>query len=77
MTGKTANATPAGSLKYHEVLREADRLLKLRADPREWIESDLQIRTKDRRVVPFRFNAVQADYYLRRTSRDLILKPRQ
>ena len=77
MAGKTTNATLTGSLKYREVLREADRLLKLRADPREWIESNLQIRTKDRRVVPFRFNAVQADYYLRRTSRDLILKPRQ
>jgi len=55
----------------------AEGLLALRADPRPWIEANLEIRTKDQRIIPFRFNRPQADYWPCRTSRDLILKPRQ
>jgi hypothetical protein len=52
-------------------------ILELRADPRRWIESTLQIRTKDRRVIPLHFNPAQVDYWQHRTARDVILKPRQ
>jgi hypothetical protein len=52
-------------------------VLENRRDPRGWIERNLQIRTKDRRVVPFMLNAAQVDYYEHRTRRDVILKPRQ
>ena len=54
-----------------------EALLAMRENPRPWIETNLQIRTKDRRVVPFAFNAAQVDYYDHRTRRDIILKPRQ
>ena len=49
----------------------------MRLDPKPWIEANLWIRTKDRRVVPFVFNAAQIDYWEHRTLRDIILKPRQ
>jgi len=52
-------------------------MLESRRNPRPWIERNLQIRTKDRRVVPFVFNPAQVDYYEHRTRRDAILKPRQ
>ncbi|MFB3883353.1 MAG: hypothetical protein ACE149_18965 [Armatimonadota bacterium] len=52
-------------------------MLERRRNPRPWIERNLQIRTKDRRVVPFAFNSAQVDYYDHRTRRDIILKPRQ
>ena len=52
-------------------------MLEARQNPRPWIERNLQIRTKDRRIVPFVFNAAQVDYYEHRTKRDVILKPRQ
>ena len=55
----------------------AARILDLRGDPRPWIEQNLWIRSKHRRVIPLHFNAAQADYYEHRTLRDLILKPRQ
>ena len=48
-----------------------------RTNPRPWIEANLWIRTKDRRVIPFLLNAVQADYYGRRSRWDMILKARQ
>ena len=53
------------------------RVLADRSDPRSWIEANLRIRTKDQRIIPFQFNWPQLDYWPRRTSRDLILKPRQ
>jgi hypothetical protein len=63
--------------KLHEYARRAQAILALRADPRPWIEQNLCIRTKDQQLLPLALNAVQADYYHRRGSRDLILKPRQ
>jgi len=48
-----------------------------RRNPRPWIEANLWIRTKDRRLIPFVFNAVQVDYHGGRTAWDMILKPRQ
>ena len=56
---------------------ELATLLELRRSPQPWIEANLWIRTKERLVVPFRFNAAQLDYYTHRTARDVILKPRQ
>ena len=41
------------------------------------MEANLQLLTKDRRVIPFVLNEVQADYYEHRTPWDIILKPRQ
>jgi len=61
-------------------LRLRDRMaaeLDRRADHRAWIEANLQLRTKDLRVIPFKLNAVQQDYYRHGTRRDIILKPRQ
>jgi hypothetical protein len=52
-------------------------LLAARRDPCPWIEANLQIRSKDRRIIPLRFNWAQVDYYGHRTPRDVILKPRQ
>jgi hypothetical protein len=57
---------------------EALRLeLAARANPRNWIERNLFIRTKLKTVVPLRLNNAQVDYYEHRTNRDIILKPRQ
>jgi len=53
------------------------RILALRKDPRAWIEANLQIRSKDRRIIPLRLNGPQTDYYEHRTSRSIILKARQ
>ena len=47
------------------------------AGVRGWIEANLALRDKQRRVVPFRFNPVQARFEGERTGRDLILKARQ
>ncbi len=46
-------------------------------EARAWIERHLWIRTKDKRVVPLRFNPIQEAYWQARTNRDLILKYRQ
>ena len=63
--------------KYLALADRAQRVLDMRNDPRPWIEANLFIRTKDQSVIPFRFNAVQVDYYENRTNRDMILKGRQ
>jgi hypothetical protein len=55
----------------------AERVLSMRNDPRGWIEANLFIRDKQRRVIPFRLNWPQSDYYQHRTAFDVILKPRQ
>ena len=55
----------------------AQRLLDRRRDPRAWVEANLFIRDKDRRVIPFRLNPAQVDYHQHRTCFDAILKPRQ
>jgi hypothetical protein len=62
---------------YLTLAAEAERLLALRDDPRAWIEQHLHIRTKSRRLLPLHLNPIQAQYYQRRTRRDIILKPRQ
>jgi len=49
----------------------------MRGDPRPWIEQNLWIRTKERRVIPFELNWAQRDYCEYRTPWDIILKPRQ
>jgi hypothetical protein len=67
----------AGVDKFTALADYAEWLLDRRRDPRPWIEENLWIRTKDRRVIPFGFNAVQQDYYAHRTPWDIILKPRQ
>jgi hypothetical protein len=61
----------------HALESEAARELAALGDPRQWMERNLHIRTKCRRVIPFLLNSVQSDYYDGRTQRDIILKPRQ
>jgi len=63
--------------KYLDLIERAERILKERNDPRPWIEENLWIRSKDRRVIPFRFNWPQDHYWGYRTPFDVILKPRQ
>ena len=46
-------------------------------DIREWIESNLWLRDKERQVIPFELNWAQQFYYQRQTPWDIILKPRQ
>lgn len=46
-------------------------------DPRYFIESNIWITDKNSAKAPFVFNEVQADYYERRTRRDLVLKARK
>jgi hypothetical protein len=62
---------------YRHALGEIDRVLGRRADPMGWIEDSLSVRTKSREVMPLRPNAMQLDYYRRRTNRDVVLKGRQ
>ena len=49
----------------------------MRLDPKPWIEANLWIRDKQRRVIPFLLNWAQLEYYAHRTARDIILKARQ
>jgi len=67
---------PAGN-KFLALADWAEGVLALRADPRPWIEANLWIRSKDRRIIPLHLNAVQRAYWSRRTAGDIILKPRQ
>lgn len=46
-------------------------------DTRKAIEGIFEITDKHRKIVPFRFNPVQARYYEAQTNRDIILKARQ
>ena len=62
---------------YRHALGEINRVLERRADPMAWIEASLSIRTKSGQIVPLRPNAMQRDYYRRRTNRDVLLKGRQ
>jgi hypothetical protein len=73
----TAAGGHGGGEGYLQLLDRAQEALSLRADPRPWIEANLALRTKDQRVVPFRFRPVQARYWSRRTRWDVILKARQ
>ena len=69
--------TKSSRRRYKHALEEIDRALDRRADPIGWIEANLLIRTKSREIVPLHPNAMQLDYYRRRTTRDAILKGRQ
>ncbi len=63
--------------KYLALMAGAQEILERRRDPRPWIEANLFIRDKGRRVTPFHFNWAQVEYYQHRSSSDVILKPRQ
>jgi len=73
MSGRRA-ARPSG---YAALAELAEGLLALRENPRPWIEANLWIRDKQRRVVPFLLNEVQRDYHAHATAWDLVLKARQ
>ena len=62
---------------YQRLLDRAQQVLSLRSDPRRWIEENLWLRSKDQRMVPFRFWPAQAHWYGRRSRCDIILKARQ
>jgi len=66
--GEKSLAWVEGEILQMQALRDA---------PRPWIEANLWIRTKDRRIIRLLFNAAQVDYYEHRAPRDIILKPRQ
>jgi len=59
------------------LIKRAERVIQTRGDPRPWIEDNLWIRDKQRRVIRLRLNWAQQFYYGRRTPRDIILKARQ
>lgn len=63
--------------KYQQIMEYAQRILEERADLRPWIEANLFIRDKQRRVIPFHFNWPQDHYWGYRSCYDVILKPRQ
>ena len=50
---------------------------RLVADPRYFIERCFSIVDRDSRRLPFLFNPMQADFYAKRTNRDIILKARK
>lgn len=55
-----------------------ERLLRSSTkSPRQWIENNLWIKTKDRRVILLRFNDIQEEYWANKTDWDIILKYRQ
>ena len=71
---------PDRDLRWHRYLALAERaqcLLDQRADPRPWIERNLSIRDKRRRIMPLVLNGIQRFYYEGRTQRDILLKARQ
>lgn len=74
---QTRPSPPSSRRKYLALAARAQELLNQRNDPSSWIESNLFLRDKDRRVIPFLFNWAQEEYYQHRTPRVLICKPRQ
>ncbi|QHT60662.1 hypothetical protein GXP70_12405 [Paenibacillus lycopersici] len=46
-------------------------------EPKSYIQERLFIRNKTKQVVPLLFNPIQALYWMEKTKRDIILKPRQ
>ena len=59
------------------ILQDSKFGQRLLYDPKFFLESLVEITTKERRVIPFIFNPPQNRYYEQRTNRDIILKPRQ
>jgi hypothetical protein len=45
------------SLRYLRLAEYAERLFAARRDPRGWIDENLHIRSKDRRIIPFMLRA--------------------
>jgi len=68
---------PSPEAARRALAAEIRQVLQHRRDPRPWIEENLWIRDKGRRVIPLIFNAVQRDYHPYVTDRDMILKARQ
>lgn len=65
-------------LLYNRIQARAEEVNKVeQLSPQEWIEHNLYIKTKDRKIVPLRFNDIQNAYFDEKTNRDLILKYRQ
>ena len=66
-------------LLYNRIQAKAEEVstVKPELSSREWIESNLWIKTKDRKIVPLRLNGIQLAYAEKKTNRDLILKYRQ
>jgi len=80
--GDSATARPNLPLPSSERVRRVletrlEALLETRRNPRPWIETNLWIRDKQRRVIPFVLNEVQVDYHAHATQWDVILKARQ
>jgi len=73
----TANAQPGDGDGYLRLLDRAQEVLSLRAEPRRWIEGNLSLRSKDQRIVPFRFLPTQLHWWRRRSRWDIICKARQ
>jgi hypothetical protein len=63
--------------RYAALAERAQWLLDQRAEPKSWIQTNLYIRDKQRRIIPLLLNWAQLEYYGHRTARDIILKPRQ
>lgn len=62
----------------NELVSKPDRLYeRIVLEPRYFLESLVEIPDKDRQTVPFILNPPQVRYYLSRSLRDIILKPRQ
>jgi hypothetical protein len=74
---RAAPVSAAGEESYLRLLAQAQEVLAVRADPRPWIEANLWLRSKDQRMVPFRFWPAQAHWYARRSGWDIVLKARQ
>jgi hypothetical protein len=66
--------------KIHDRIKEQAKVKntpKWVRDPRSYIQERLFIRTKNKQVVNLVFNPIQALYWMEKTKRDIILKPRQ
>lgn len=66
--------------KIHDRIKEQAKVKntpKWVRKPKEYIQERLFIRTKAKQVVPLRFNPIQEMYWEWKTTRDIILKPRQ
>lgn len=61
-------------IKEQAKVKQADKWIR---NPKEYIEDKLYIRTKDKQVIPLRFNPIQEMYWGEKSKRDIILKPRQ
>jgi len=48
---------------YLALAARAEAIQARRLDPRAWMEANLVIRTKERRAMPFHFNAAQDQYW--------------